>query len=133
MLGCLPADLVFTVEVIHTSSIRNRSNLFGSVRHSNSCIIFQYLDLQLNANVTVFLPIAVASLQLHVMLQELTHTKFRRDGNDLICAHHLPLAEALSGTTVSLSHVDGRPISVVIKEARKLSDSNIILSDREQL
>ena len=52
------------------------------------------------------------------MLQESPHPKFTREGNDLIYTHRLPLSDALCGTTVSLTLLDGRPINVPVKEVR---------------
>ena len=63
-----------------------------------------------------------AIVRLQDSLQELPHAKFKRDGNDLIYAHSLPLADALGGTTVRLDQLDGRPISVPLKEASPCSD-----------
>lgn len=53
-------------------------------------------------------------------LQESPHPKFQREGNDLIYTRRLPLADALCGTTVSLTTLDGRPLSVPVKEVSPL-------------
>ena len=41
---------------------------------------------------------------------------FKREGNDLVYTARLPLADALCGTTINLTHLDGRPLSVPVQE-----------------
>ena len=41
---------------------------------------------------------------------------FKREGNDLVYTARLPLADALCGTTVNLTHLDGRPVSIPVQE-----------------
>lgn len=49
-------------------------------------------------------------------IDEKPHPTFKRDGNDLIYTHRLPLVDALSGTTVQLQGLDGSPIRVPVDE-----------------
>ena len=51
-------------------------------------------------------------------IAESPHPVFKRDGNDLVYTARLPLADALSGTTVNLMHLDGHPVSVPVQEVR---------------
>ncbi|KAI4383326.1 hypothetical protein MLD38_009176 [Melastoma candidum] len=48
------------------------------------------------------------------IIDEKPHNVFTRDGNDLIVAKAVPLAEALSGTTVNVSTLDGRTLTIPI-------------------
>lgn len=50
------------------------------------------------------------------VLKEKAHPTFKRDGNDLIYTHRLPLSEALCGTVIQLQTLDGRPLSIPIQE-----------------
>lgn len=50
------------------------------------------------------------------VVDEKPHNKFRREGNDLVYTHRLSLADALCGTTIQLTHLDGRPLNVDVKE-----------------
>ena len=49
-------------------------------------------------------------------IAESPHPVFKREGNDLVYTARLPLADALSGTTVNFTHLDGRPVSVPVQE-----------------
>eukprot|EP00887_Chlorella_sp_A99_P007600 scaffold28.g7600.t1 len=48
------------------------------------------------------------------VLHEKAHPLFRREGNDLVCTHRLPLVDALCGTVVQLRTLDERPLSVPV-------------------
>ncbi|XP_057810528.1 uncharacterized protein LOC131024957 [Salvia miltiorrhiza] len=48
------------------------------------------------------------------VIDEKPHDVFTRDGNDLMMSHCVTLAEAIGGTTVEFTTVDGRSISVPV-------------------
>ncbi|CAM6047550.1 unnamed protein product [Sphagnum compactum] len=48
------------------------------------------------------------------VIDERANDVFKRDGNDLIVVHKLPLVEALTGTTISLTTLDGRTLNISI-------------------
>ena len=48
------------------------------------------------------------------VIDEKPHNVFSRDGNDLMIGHCVTLAEAIGGTTVVLTTVDGRTLSVPV-------------------
>lgn len=48
------------------------------------------------------------------VIDEKPHNFFVRDGNDLILSHRVTLAEAIGGTTVDLTTLDDRPLSVPV-------------------
>lgn len=50
------------------------------------------------------------------VIDEKPHPLFKREGNDLIYTHRLPLVEALSGTELKIPHLDGKTISLPIDE-----------------
>lgn len=50
------------------------------------------------------------------VIDQKPHQVFTRDGNDLLYTHRLPLVEALSGTQLTIQHLDGNPISIPISE-----------------
>ncbi|KAG9459343.1 hypothetical protein H6P81_003851 [Aristolochia fimbriata] len=50
------------------------------------------------------------------VIDEKSHEIFKRDGNDLIMNHRITLAEALGGTTVHLSTIDGRNLSLPLSD-----------------
>ncbi len=49
------------------------------------------------------------------MIDERANDVFKRDGNDLIVVHKL-LVEALTGTTISLTTLDGRTLNISIPD-----------------
>ena len=49
-------------------------------------------------------------------IDEKPHALFKREGNDLVYTHRLPLVDALAGTTLSLTHLDGEQIRIPINE-----------------
>jgi DnaJ family protein B protein 4 len=49
------------------------------------------------------------------IIEERAHPKFKRDGNDLIYTHKIPLVDALTGCAVQLTTLDGRSITVPVK------------------
>ncbi|XP_022976178.1 dnaJ homolog subfamily B member 4 [Cucurbita maxima] len=48
------------------------------------------------------------------VIDEKPHDVFKRDGNDIIMNHKVTLAEALGGTTVNLTTLDGRNLSIPV-------------------
>lgn len=58
----------------------------------------------------------VVPADLVFVIDERPHSVFKRDGNDLIYTHKVPLAEALTGFTVTLTTLDGRTLTIPINE-----------------
>ncbi|KAJ6856498.1 dnaJ-like subfamily B member 4-like [Populus alba x Populus x berolinensis] len=50
------------------------------------------------------------------IIDEKPHTTYKRDGNDLIINHKVTLAEALGGTTVNLTTLDCRNLSIPVHD-----------------
>ncbi|KAL3745341.1 dnaJ homolog subfamily B member 4 isoform X2 [Eucalyptus grandis] len=50
------------------------------------------------------------------VIDEKAHDVFQRDGNDLIMNHRVTLAEAIGGTTVNLTTLDGRDLSIPVTD-----------------
>lgn len=50
------------------------------------------------------------------VIDEKPHDVYTRDSNDLIVNHKVSLAEALGGTTVSLTTLDGRDLSIAVTD-----------------
>ncbi|XP_065850410.1 uncharacterized protein [Euphorbia lathyris] len=50
------------------------------------------------------------------VIDEKTHSTFKRDGNDLIINQRVSLAEALGGTTVNLTTLDARNLSIPVHD-----------------
>lgn len=50
------------------------------------------------------------------VIDEKAHDFYKRDGNDLIVNHRVTLAEAIGGTTVSLTTLDGRDLSIPVAD-----------------
>ncbi|CAJ1973768.1 unnamed protein product [Sphenostylis stenocarpa] len=50
------------------------------------------------------------------VIDEKPHDMFKRDGNDLIVSKRVSLAEAIGGTTINLSTLDGRSLSVPVSD-----------------
>lgn len=50
------------------------------------------------------------------VIDEKPHSLYTRDGNDLIINHRVSLAEALGGTTVNLTTLDRRNLSVPVTD-----------------
>ncbi|THG09092.1 hypothetical protein TEA_016796 [Camellia sinensis var. sinensis] len=50
------------------------------------------------------------------VIDEKPHSIFTRDSNDLIMSHRVTLAEALGGTTVSLTTLDGRNLLIPVTD-----------------
>lgn len=53
---------------------------------------------------------------LMFVIDEKPHDVYKRDGNDLIVTQRIPLAEALMGTTITLTTLDGRTLTIPINE-----------------
>uniref|UniRef100_A0A5B6Z4D7 J domain-containing protein n=1 Tax=Davidia involucrata TaxID=16924 RepID=A0A5B6Z4D7_DAVIN len=50
------------------------------------------------------------------VIDEKPHNFYKRDGNDLNVNHRVSLAEALAGTTVNLTTLDGRSLSIPVTD-----------------
>ena len=50
------------------------------------------------------------------VIAEKPHPYFRREGNDLFYTHRLPLIDALCGTTINVTQLDDRPLSVPLHD-----------------
>ncbi|XXG46743.1 hypothetical protein AAC387_Pa02g1511 [Persea americana] len=50
------------------------------------------------------------------VIDEKPHKVYKRDGNDLIISHTVTLAEALRGTTVNLTTLDGRSLTIQVTD-----------------
>lgn len=50
------------------------------------------------------------------VIDEKPHDTYKRDGNDLIINQRVTLAEALGGTTVNLTTLDGRELSIPVND-----------------
>ncbi|CAI9094412.1 OLC1v1030144C1 [Oldenlandia corymbosa var. corymbosa] len=48
------------------------------------------------------------------VIEEKPHNVFKRDGNDLIMNHRVTLSEALGGTTINTTSLDGRELSIPV-------------------
>ncbi|KDP32284.1 hypothetical protein JCGZ_13209 [Jatropha curcas] len=53
---------------------------------------------------------------LMFVIDEKPHNTYKRDGNDLIINQRISLAEALGGTTVNLTTLDGRNLSIPVHD-----------------
>lgn len=53
---------------------------------------------------------------LMFVVDEKPHETFKRDGNDLIYTHRVPLQEALTDCTVKIKTLDGRNLTVQVPE-----------------
>ncbi|CAK9231702.1 unnamed protein product [Sphagnum troendelagicum] len=58
----------------------------------------------------------MVAADLVFVIDEQPHSKFKRDGNDLVVVQKLTLADALTGCTISLTTLDGRSLSVSIAD-----------------
>lgn len=50
------------------------------------------------------------------VIDEKPHDLYTRDGNDLIVRHTVSLSEAIGGTTVNLTTLDGRNLSIPVTD-----------------
>ncbi|KAF2304530.1 hypothetical protein GH714_032990 [Hevea brasiliensis] len=50
------------------------------------------------------------------IIDEKPHNTYKRDGNDLIINQRVALAEAIGGTTVNLTTLDGRSLSIPVQD-----------------
>lgn len=50
------------------------------------------------------------------VIDEKPNSKFTRENNDLVYTQKVPLVDALTGYTVNLTTLDGRPLSVPVTE-----------------
>lgn len=50
------------------------------------------------------------------VIEEKPHNVYKRDGNDLIMNYRVTLAEALGGTTVKITTLDGRELSIPVND-----------------
>lgn len=51
------------------------------------------------------------------MIEEKPHATFKREGDDLVYTHNITLAQALTGFDVNLRTLDGRSLSVPMRDA----------------
>eukprot|EP00884_Botryococcus_braunii_P017249 jgi/Botrbrau1/4207/Bobra.0044s0011.1 len=58
----------------------------------------------------------VTPADLVFIIEEKPHPTFQRDGNDLIYKARVPLIEALTGTTINLTTLDGRNLSLPFRD-----------------
>lgn len=56
----------------------------------------------------------VTPADLVIIIDEKAHPSFKRDGNDLIYKARVPLLQALLGTTVNLTTLDGRNLTIPV-------------------
>jgi len=56
----------------------------------------------------------VIAADLVFIIDEKPHKLFTRDGNDLVVAQKISLAEALTGSTIRLTTLDGRTLTIPI-------------------
>ncbi|KAL5783203.1 hypothetical protein ACOSP7_008232 [Xanthoceras sorbifolium] len=63
------------------------------------------------------------------VIDEKPHDIYKRDSNDLIINHRVSLAEALGGTTVNLTTLDGRDLSIPVTDI--VSPGYELVVDRE--
>ena len=54
----------------------------------------------------------VLPADLVFVIDEKPHNVYKRDRNDLMFTHKVPLSEALTGTTVTLNTLDGRTLTI---------------------
>lgn len=50
------------------------------------------------------------------MIEEKPHARFKRDGDDLVLHQRLSLADALCGTDISVTTLDGRSLRVSTRD-----------------
>lgn len=53
------------------------------------------------------------------VIDEKPHEVYKRDGNDLMMNHRVTLAEAIGGTTLKLTSLDGRSLSIPVTQMVK--------------
>ena len=51
------------------------------------------------------------------MVEEKPHARFKREGNDLLYTHRLPLVEALCGPSFRVQTLDGRSLPVTVQSS----------------
>ncbi|CAM6020226.1 unnamed protein product [Sphagnum balticum] len=61
-------------------------------------------------------PNQIAAADLVFMIDEKPHPVYKRDGNDLVMTKKIPLMDALTGTTFSLTALDGRTLCFNLPE-----------------
>jgi len=60
------------------------------------------------------------------IIDEKPHATFRRDGNDLVYKHTVPLVDALCGTTVQLTALDGRSLRVPLSRPMAPGERHVV-------
>jgi molecular chaperone DnaJ len=63
---------------------------------------------------------------LYIQFEVENHAWFERDGPDLIMALPLGYPEMVLGTTVTLPHIDGKPLEIPIPPGSKPSETIIV-------
>jgi DnaJ family protein B protein 4 len=61
-------------------------------------------------------PNQIAAADLVFVIDEKPHPVYKRDGNDVVVTKKIPLTDALTGTTFSLTALDGRTLSFNLPE-----------------
>jgi len=64
-----------------------------------------------------------------LLLKEKPHPTFQRQGNDLIYVARVSLAAALTGTTVTLTHLDKRVLSIPVNEIVSPGSQKIVANE----
>lgn len=60
------------------------------------------------------------------VIDEKPHALFTRDGNDLFVTHRVTLAQAIGGTTVELTTIDGRNLSIPVTNIMSPSYQHVV-------
>ncbi|CAH9129081.1 unnamed protein product [Cuscuta epithymum] len=60
------------------------------------------------------------------VVEEKPHAVFKRDGNDLITHHRISLLDALTGSSISLTTLDGRVLTIPITDIIKPGHEQVI-------
>jgi DnaJ homolog subfamily B member 4 len=58
----------------------------------------------------------VTPADLVFVIDEKPHSQFLREGNDLIYKARLSLVEALTGTTININTLDGRKLTIPVRD-----------------
>eukprot|EP00762_Andalucia_godoyi_P001650 ANDGO_07174.mRNA.1 DnaJ protein homolog 1 len=63
------------------------------------------------------------------VIKEKEHPRFRRDGDTLIYTHTLPLVQALTGCNIDIETLDGRRITVPMREMITPSTTKVVIGE----
>ncbi|URD93082.1 DnaJ [Musa troglodytarum] len=64
-----------------------------------------------------------------IVIDEKPHDVYKRDGNDLVVHHKIPLVDALTGTGINLKTLDGRDLVIEMTDVVKPSYELVIQSE----